>query len=66
MDKKHLRGLKNLRKTILSGLEANLDKNLTLDFGRKKKSPNLHPNTETFDIFEREKKKKQLLFPLNS
>jgi hypothetical protein len=44
MDKKHLRGLKNLRKTILSGLEANLDKNLTLDFGRKKKITKFTPN----------------------
>ena len=49
MDKNHLQGLKNLRKNILNVLEANLDENLIFE---KKKSQNLPPNTEIFDIFE--------------
>ena len=31
MDKNHLQGLKNLRKTILNVLEANLDENLIFE-----------------------------------
>ena len=38
MDKNHLQGLKNLRKTILNVLEANLDENLIF--------------AKIFDIFE--------------
>ena len=48
MDKNHLKGLKNLRKTIFNVLEANLDKNLIFE----KKLQNLPPNTKNFDIFE--------------
>ena len=31
MDRNHLQGLKNLRKTILNVLEANLDENLIFE-----------------------------------
>jgi hypothetical protein len=48
MDKIHLEGIKNLKKTIFDVLEANLDENLIL----RNKSPNLPLNTESFDIFE--------------
>ena len=48
MDKNHLQGLKNLRKTIFNVLETNLDENLIFE----KKSQNLPSNTEIFDIFE--------------
>ena len=49
MNKNHLQGLKNLRKTIFNVLEANLDENLIFE---NKKSQNLPSNTEISDIFE--------------
>ena len=47
MDKNHLQGLKNLRKTILNVLEANLDENLIFE----KQNRKIYPQIQKFSIF---------------
>ena len=49
LDKKHLQGLKNLRKHKFEWFRSEFRRK---SFFEQKKSPNLLPNTEIFDIFE--------------
>ena len=47
LDKTHLQGLKNLKKTIFNVLEANLDENLSFE----KKNHKTYPQIQKFLIF---------------